>query len=398
MIHPVSASYLKSAIDRADEAHAAALLIEIDTPGGLVEDTKDVAQRMFAAKTPIIGYVTPSGARAASGGFFLLMACDAAAMAPGTNTGAAHPVAIGGENTKEDIEMQKAGSDLAAFMRSMAENRGRNVKLAETAVTESVSWTEKEALEGNLIDVIAKDRADLLAKLDGRKVKRMGGAEAVLDLKGPVVPSRGMTALERLQDFLLHPMIAGLLLMIGVLGIYTEITNPGVVLPGVVGVIAIVLFAYAAHILPVNVLGLLLIGAGIVLFILEIKITSHGLLGIGGTIALVAGSLLLFNGPIPELRLPLAAVLPTSLALAGIMFVIVRYVVRAQKGRVATGREGMVGEIGVASTDLSPEGQIFVHGELWNARAGGTIPRGARVRIRAVDEMLLHVEPEGRGA
>ena len=398
VIHPVSASYIKEAIEAADKAGAAALVIEMDTPGGLVEDTKDLAQRMLAARTPIIGFVTPFGARAASGGFFILLACDVAAMSPGTNTGAAHPITLGGENTKENIEIQKAESDLAAFARSLAENRGRNAKLAESAVTTSVSWTEKEALDARLVDMIAKDLTDLLKKLDGRKIRRMSGEQSVLDLKGTVVRSRAMTLLERVQNFLLIPEIAALLLGIGMLGIYVELTHPGVILPGAVGVAAILLFAYAAHILPVNVFGLLLIALAVALFVLEIKITSHGLLGLAGVVSLAAGSLLLFNGPIPELRLPVLAVLPTSLALGGVMLVIVRYVVRAQRERVATGREGMVGQIGVAETDLSPEGKIFVHGEYWNARASGPVPRGARVRIRAVDDMLLIVEPEGRGA
>src|SRR5437867_3231607 len=207
VIHPVSASYIKEAIEAADKAGAAALVIEMDTPGGLVEDTKDLAQRMLAARTPIIGFVTPFGARAASGGFFILLACDVAAMSPGTNTGAAHPITLGGENTKENIEIQKAESDLAAFARSLAENRGRNAKLAESAVTTSVSWTEKEALDARLVDMIAKDLTDLLKKLDGRKIRKMNGEEAVLDLKGAIVHSREMTVIEKVQNFLLTPLV-----------------------------------------------------------------------------------------------------------------------------------------------------------------------------------------------
>src|SRR5262245_31638158 len=203
IIHPVSAIYLAGAIARADAEGAAALVIEMDTPGGLVDSTKEIVQKILAAKTPVIGFVTPSAARAASGGFLLLLACDAAAMSPGTNAGAAHPVALGGENKKEDIEMQKAESDIAAFTRSIAENRGRNVKLAESAVTESVSWTEREALNGKLIDAIATDVEDLAAKLDGKTVTRLGGKEARLDLKGRIVRSREMTILERTQNFIL---------------------------------------------------------------------------------------------------------------------------------------------------------------------------------------------------
>lgn len=398
IIHPVSASYLRDAVERADGAKAAALIIEIDTPGGLVESTKDLNQRMLVARTPIIGYVTPFGARAASGGFFVLLACDVAVMAPGTNTGAAHPVGLGADNSKDDIGLKKAESDLAAYARSLAENRARNAKLAETAVTQSISWTEKEALEAKLIDAIAVDLRDLLEKLNGRRIKKLSGEEIVLDLAGPVVRARDMTLHEKIQNFLLTPEVAGLLLLIGMLGIYVEMTHPGVIFPGVAGAVALLLFAYAAHILPINVLGLLLIGVAVVLFVLEIKIVSHGLLGIGGLVALTAGSLLLFDGPIPELRLPVLVVLPTSLAVGGIMLVVVRYVVRAHRGRVATGTQGMIGEIGIATTDLSPEGKVFVHGEYWNARADGPLPQGARVRIRAVDDMDLFVEPEGRQA
>lgn len=398
MIHPVSASYLEDAIDSADRTQAAALVIVMDTPGGFVESTKEIAQKILAARTPVIGFVTPAGARAASGGFFLLMACDLAVMSPATNTGAAHPVTGSGEDHEEDIGMQKAESDLSAFMRSMAENRGRNVKLAESAVRESVSWTEKEALEGKLIEIVALDLDDLKKQAEGRTIRRMNGAEAKLDLSGAVVPSRAMTTIERVQDFLLTPAIAAGLLGLGLLGLYIELTHPGLILPGAVGVTCLALFGYAAHILPVNIIGLLLIGLSIALFVLELKFTSHGLLGLGGTVSLVAGSLMLFNGPIPEMRLPAMLVLPTSLALAGGMLFVMRFVVRAQRAVVATGREGLVGEIGVASTDLALDGKIFVHGEYWNARAIAPVLRGARVRVRAVDDMRLVVEPEGSGA
>jgi membrane-bound serine protease (ClpP class) len=397
-IHPISAAYIESAIEAADKAGAAALILEMDTPGGVVDDTKEIVQHIWAAKTPVIGYVTPSGARAASGGFMLLIACDIAAMSPGTNTGAAHPIQMGGDNRKENIEIQKAESDVAAFARTAAENRGRNVALAEKGVTESASWTEKEALEGKLIEVIAKDRADLLRQLEGRTIKRWSGETTVLRLTGPVVPSRAMTALEKFQSFLVNPLIVSLLLSLGILGIYVEVTHPGVIVPGIVGGLSLLLFFYASRLLPVNFVGLAFIALAMTLFVLELKIVSHGLLGLGGVVCLAAGFLLLFNGPIPEMRLPVLAVLPTSLALGALMFFILRYVVAAQRERVATGREGMIGEIGVAETDLAPEGRIFVHGEYWNARASGSIARGSRVRVRSVDDMLLHVEAEGRSA
>jgi len=397
-IHPISAAYLESAIDGADAAGAAALVLEMDTPGGTVDDTKEIVQKIWAAKTPIIGFVTPSGARAGSGGFILLLACDVAAMSTGTNTGAAHPIYGTGETHKEDILVQKMESDLAAFARTAATNRGRNAVLAEKAVVESTAWTEKEALDGKLIEVIAKDRADLLRQLEGRTIKRFSGESVVLHLSGAVVPSRAMTTLERFQSFLVNPLVLFLLLNVGILGIYVEVTHPGVVAPGVVGGVSLLLFFYASRLLPVNFIGLAFIALAMVLFVLELKFTSHGLLGLGAIVSLAAGFLMLFNGPIPEMRLPWLAVLPTSLALGVVMFVILRYVMAAQRERVATGREGMVGEIGVAETDLSPEGKIFVHGEYWNARASGSIARGSRVRVRAVDDMLLHVEAEGRSA
>lgn len=398
VIHAVSAAYLNDAIDRADGAGAAALVIRMNTPGGLVDDTKAIIQKIFAAKTPVIGFVTPSGARAASGGFFLLIACDAAAMSPATNTGAAHPVTLGGENKKDDIMLQKAESDLAAFARSIAENRGRNVQLAERAVRESLSWSETEALKARLIDVIARDLPELLKSLDGKTVKRMNGERQTLRLGGRIVESRGMTASERFRNFLLVPEVAFILLGLGLLGIYIEMNHPGLIFPGAVGVTSLLLFAYAAHILPVNFLAVLMVLASVVLFILEIKFTSHGLLGLGGVVALVAGSLLLFEGDIPELRVHPMVVLPVSLTIAALMFLIVTYIVRARHEKVATGREGMIGEIGVAATDLEPEGKIFVHGEYWNARAAGPVPRGSRVRIRAVEEMRVLVEPAGRDA
>jgi membrane-bound serine protease (ClpP class) len=398
IIHPVSAAYLTGALERADQAGAAALIIEMNTPGGLVSSTKELIQKILAAKTPVIGYVTPSGADAASGGFFLLMACDAAVMSPGTNTGAAHPVMGGGDNTKENIEIQKAQSDLAAFARSIAENRGRDVALVESAVTKIVSWTENEALRAKLIDLIARDRDELVRGLDGRKVKRMGGRVETLDLRGAIVPSSAMTAAERFQGFLLTPLVAFLLLGLGLLGIYIEMNHPGLVFPGAVGAVCLILFAYAAHILPVSALGLILIALSIVLFVLEIKFVSHGLLGIGGVIALIAGSLMLFKGDIPELRLHPLFVIPIAFVVGSLMFLVVTYVVRARREKIATGREGMIGEVGVAATDLTPDGKIFVHGEYWNAHADGTVERGARVRIRAVDEMRLLVEPARREA
>ena len=395
IIHPISAAYLIEAIDTADAAGAALLLIEMDTPGGLVEDTKDVVQRMLAARTPIVVYVTPSGARAASGGFYLLMAADVAAMAPATNTGAAHPIVLGGENTKEDIGIQKAESDLAAFMRTIAEHRHRNVALAEKAVVESVSFTESEALKEGLIDLVAKDRAELLAALDGRTIHRFDGTETRLSARGPVSPPLARSLAQRFLSPLVEPSIVMLLLMIGIFAIYVELSHPGMILPAVVGVLALLLFALASRVLPINVVGLLLVVLGLVLFILEIKVVSYGMLALGGTGCLVAGLLMLFPRDVPALRVSPALVLPLAGTMAALMGLVVMLVGRAQTAPVVTGAEGMLGETGRAVSALAPSGQIFVHGETWEARSAAPIAAGETVRVRGVEGLVLLVEKTG---
>lgn len=395
IIHPLSAGYLIEAIDTADAAGASLLLIEMDTPGGLVDSTKDVVQRMLRATTPIVVYVSPAGARAASGGFLLLLAADVAAMAPATNTGAAHPVAPGSENNKEDIGLKKAESDIAAFVRTVAEHRKRNVALAEKAVVESVSFTETEALKEGLIDLVAKDRAALLAALDGREIQRFDGTRTKLAARGPVIPPLARSLPQRLLGPLLQPELVLLLLGIGVVALYIELSHPGLILPGVVGVVALLLFALAFRFLPMNAVGVLLVVLGLVLFVLEIKVVSYGMLAVGGTGCLVAGLLLLFPRDVPALRVSPALVLPLAGAMAGIMSLIVVLVSRAQSAPVVTGVEGMVGETGRALSALAPSGQVFVHGETWEARAGAPVAAGEAVRVRGVAGLVLLVEKAG---
>jgi len=398
VIHPLSADYLIEAIDEADRDGASALIIEIDTPGGLVESTKEITQRMLRAKTPIVVYVSPSGARAASAGFLLLIASDTAAMAPGTNTGAAHPVDISGPSSKDDIGLKKAESDLATFARTIAQNRRRNVDLAQKAVVESVSFTEAEALRKGLIDLIARDRTELLAKLNGRKIRRFDGSETVLNTTGPVREPLQRSLVQRLLGPLLQPELVVILLGIGILGLYVELTHPGLILPGVVGVLCLLLFALAFRYLPVNMVGLLLLTLGVALFVLEIKVVSHGFLTAGGIACLVAGMLMLFPRDIPALRLPVGFVLPIAHVLAAVMGLLVTLVTRAQTARIVTGAEGMIGEVGRAASDLEPFGKVFVHGETWEARSGSPVARGQEVRVTGVEGLRLLVERIGGGS
>ena len=394
IIHPLTAQYLVVAIERADEENAALLLVEIDTPGGLVDSTKEIVQHIEAATTPVAVYVAPSGARAASAGFFILISADVAAMAPGTNTGAAHPVDATGHGTedKEDAGAAKAENDVAAFVRTTAQHRGRNLEFAEKAVRESSSYTEEEALDHRLVDLIARDRAELLEKLDGRKVRRFGGEEVELHTRGAVREIE-KSFLQGILGPLLHPQLVLLLLGLGVTGLYVEISHPGMIFPGVVGVLCLLLAALAFQFLPMNAIGLLLIAIGLGLFVLELKVTSYGALTIGGLACLLFGMLILFPRDVPAFHVPLSFVLPLAIAVGGVMSFFVVLVTRAQRTPVATGIQGMVGEVGRASTSVSKDGKVFVHGEHWDARSTSAISAGDRVRVLAVEGTRLVVEP-----
>jgi len=393
IIHPLTAQYLVQSIARADEDKAGLLVIELDTPGGLVDSTEEILQAMSAARTPVAVFVAPSAARAASAGFFILMASDVAAMAPSTNTGAAHPVGMSdAPETKDDIHAQKAENDLAARIRTLAEKHGRNVEIAEKAVRDSTAYTETEALAEHLIDLVARDRADLLEKLDGRRVKRLNGEETVLHTRGPVREVE-KSFLQSVLGPILHPQLVLLLLGLGVMGLYVEISHPGLILPGVVGVLCLLLAALAFQFLPVNVVGLLLVVVGLGLFVLEIKVTSYGALTVGGFACLILGLLLMFPRDVPALRVPIGFVLPLAVAVGGVMTFFLVLVTRAQRVPVATGSQGMIGEIGRASTAVSSDGKVFVHGEHWDARSTSAVAAGDRVRVLAVEGARLVVEP-----
>jgi membrane-bound serine protease (ClpP class) len=392
-IQPITAEYIDRAIERARQTNADAVLIELSTPGGLLDSTRTIIQTILASPVPVIIYVAPSGARAASAGFFILEAADVAAMAPGTNTGAAHPVTLGGEKM-DDTMKAKVENDSAAFMRSYVGPRGRNVQLAETAVRESKSWTDQEALQQHLIDVVARDQNDLFHQLEGRTIKRFDGKPVKLHLAGASVDELPMTLKQRILDFLLDPNIAFLVLAVGALALYAEFNHPGAIVPGVVGVVFILLALFALNLLPTRYASLTLILAAFVLFALEAKFATHGILGLGGIVLLTLGGLLLVDGPIPQMRVQLWTALGVSVPLGVITVFLMTIALRARRSKVVTGLQGMIGAVGEARTDIDPEGKVFVQGELWNAHARSRVGLGEHVVVRKVEGLELEVEKE----
>ena len=392
-IQPITAEYIDRAIEHARQTNADAVLIELSTPGGLLDSTRTIIQTILASPVPVIIYVAPSGARAASAGFFILEAGDVAAMAPGTNTGAAHPVTLGGEKM-DDTMKAKVENDSAAFMRSYVGPRGRNVQLAETAVRESKSWTDQEALQQHLIDVVARDQNDLLHQLDGRTIKRFDGKTAKLHLAGDPIDELPMTLKQRILNFLLDPNIAFLVLAVGALALYAEFNHPGAIVPGVVGVVFILLALFALNLLPTRYASLTLILAAFVLFALEAKFATHGILGLGGIVLLTLGGLLLVDGPIPQMRVQLWTALGVSVPLGLITVFLMTIALRARRSKVVTGLQGMIGAVGEARTDIDPEGKVFVQGELWNAHARARVGLGEHVVVRKVEGLELEVEKE----
>ena len=390
-IQPISDEYIGRAIEQARQTNADAVLIELRTPGGLVDSTRSIIQKMLASPVPVIVYVAPSGGRAASAGFFILEAADIAAMAPGTNTGAAHPVTLGGEKM-DDVMKQKLENDSAAFMRSFVGPRGRNVALAETAVRESKSWTDKEALDQHLIDYVARDQEDLFQQLQGKPIKRFDGKTVTLDLVGAQVVELPMTLKQRILDFLLDPNIAFLVLAVGALALYAEFNHPGAVLPGVVGVVFILLALFALNLLPTRYAAFTLIMAAFVMFALEAKFATHGVLGIAGIALMTIGGLLLVDGPIPEMRVKLWTALSVSIPLGAITVFLMSIALKARRNKVTTGKRGMIGSVGEAKTDIDPEGKVFVQGELWNAHAPVRVQMGEHVVVRKVEGLELEVE------
>ena len=363
-------------------------MIEMDTPGGLDTAMREIVKELFASPVPVAVFVTPAGARAASAGAVIGLAADVLAMSPGTNIGAAHPVSLG--ETPDKVMQEKVVNDAEAYVEGVARKRGRNVEVARTMVRASSSLSAEKALEARVVDLIAADRGDLLKKLDGRIVHR-DGTDLTLRLAGVRAESFGMNARQRILNTVSNPNVAYVLMMLGFLGLFFELSNPGVILPGVIGGISLILAFFAFQTLPVNYAGVLLIIFALILFIAEIKIVSHGMLAVGGVVSMVFGSLLLFESPEPYLRLSLGVIATTVLAVTVFFLVAVTKAVQAHRRRPVTGIEGLVGECGTAESDLAPEGKVFVRGEYWDAWSDERIAQGEKVIVVAVEGMRLGV-------
>lgn len=394
VINPVTAEYLHDALAQADAVGAQALIVQLDTPGGLDTSMRIIIKDFTGAKVPIVVYVAPSGGRAASAGVFLTFAAHVAAMAPGTNIGAAHPVAMGGGEMDKTMK-EKVENDSVAYIKSIAEQRGRNVTWAEDAVRKSVSVTEREALGLKVIDLVAEDLATLRDRLDGRKVALAAGP-VVLRTKGAPLEFFPMSRRLELLKALSDPNIAYVLMTIGTIGILAELYNPGAILPGIVGAISLILAFYSFQSLPVNYAGVLLILLGVVLFILEVSVTSYGLLALGGVTAMILGSLMLVKTDAPFLQISWSVILPVVSLAAGLTLVMVGMGLRAMRRQPMTGREGMVGLVGVAKTPVAPQGKILVHGELWEAISEQPLQPGDRAEIMKLEGLTLYVKPTAK--
>jgi membrane-bound serine protease (ClpP class) len=392
-ITPASAEVITSAITRAEREGASALIITLNTPGGLDTSMREIISRMDGSRVPIIIYVAPSGARAASAGFIILIAADVAAMAPGTASGAAHPVMGDGRDLDKTMS-EKVVNDAAAFLRSHAEKRGRDPQTAESAIRESKSFTEREALDKHLIEIIARDEQDLLSQLDGRTITRVDGSQTVLHVAGEKLVEIIPNIRQRLLMALADPRIAFVLFALGALCVYFEFQHPGAIVPGVVGTLSVVLALYGFHMLPINLTGVVLILVAIGLFVLEAKVGGFGVLGLGGIVAAVVGSLILIDVPNPEMRIPLKLVLAVVIPFGVIMTFMLRLAIRARRSKVTTGTSGMIGLMGRAETAIAPEGTVFVRGELWRARSRMSVSRGENVRVTSIEGLTLDVEAE----
>ncbi len=388
-IHPITAEYIVKAIERADREKAELVLLEMNTPGGLDTSMREIIKAIVNSRTPVAVYVSPGGSRAASAGLYIGVACDIFAMAPGTNTGAAHPVGISiiGKGMDETME-GKVTNDAASYIRTLAEKRGRSLTMADDAVRKSMSYTESESLKGGLIDLVAASTGELLRMLDGRKIKRFNGEEQVLKLKDVTVVDVPLSFRKKFLLTISNPNLAYILLMIGLLGLYFEFAHPGAILPGVLGGLCLLLAIFSFQILPINYVGLMLILLALILFILEVKVQSYGMLAVGGIAAMVIGSMMLISSPVPELRPSLGIIIPVAVGISLIVIFLVYLVFKAHARRSSTGKEGMVGEIGTAMTDLTPSGSIFVHGEIWEAVADEKIKKGEEVKVSGADDGL----------
>ena len=391
-ISPGTAEFIKTGIKKAEENEAGVIIIELDTPGGLAESMRIIVQNILGSKVPVVVYVSPSGARAASAGVMITMAADVAAMAPGTNIGAAHPVGAGGKDIDGKMS-EKVINDMVAQAKSVAEKRGRNAKWVEDAIRESVSVTETEALKENIIDLIAENTDDLIRQLNGRELKDRGVLN-LAEVKKVVIEE---TLRTKILKTISNPNIAYILMMIGLAGLYFELSHPGAIFPGVIGGIALILAFFAMQTLPVNYAGILLIVLAIIFFIMEMKITSYGLLSVAGIVSLLLGSLMLFECGTPDMKLSMRVLLPTVVLISGFFVAVASLVFRAQISKPTTGSMGLVGEIGIVKKALAPEGKVFVHGELWNARAKEPLDENVKVRVVKVVNLILEVESVDEG-
>jgi len=393
IIHPVAEEFIVDSLARADDLGAEAFVLELSTPGGLLTSTRGIFTAMLEAETPVVVFVSPRGSQAASAGFFLLMAADVAAMAPGTNTGAAHPVGGQGEEIEGPMG-EKVEKDAAATIRSLATRSGRNAELAEEAVLESRSFTADEALESGLVDILAANLQELLQELDGTEVSREGRDTVVLQTASARVERLEMSGFQKFLSTIAHPNIAYILMTLGGLGLYFELSNPGAVLPGVVGGICLILAFFALSVLPVNYAGVALIILAMIFFIAEIKVTSYGLLTVAGVISLILGSLMLFKSADPAIRVSLELIISMAVFTLVVVTFLVSMVIRSHRAQVATGAEGLLHKYGVTRTQVGRRGKVFVHGEIWNASADEEIPAGSPVEIVSVDGLTLRVRPE----
>jgi membrane-bound serine protease (ClpP class) len=396
-VEPILATYIDEGLADAAKRHAALVLITMDTPGGLSDSMKDIIQHILESPVPVAVFVAPTGSRGASAGFFILLSADVAAMASGTHAGASTPIFINGGFSMpiDEVLRKKINNDATAFLRSFTEKRGRNPKLAETAVTDARAFTEKEALDGKMIDLIAENREDLLGQLNGREITRFNGKTSKLSLENYTVAEFHLSGRQKFLSRIVQPDAFFLLLIIGVLGLYTEFTHPGVVAPGVVGGICIVLAMYAMQLLPVNFAGLLLIGLAIVLFVLEAKLTSHGVLLVGGIVSMLLGATFLIRSPLTPGGVSVGVALAATLPFALLSVFLMRLVLKSRKWKSSTGREELLGEQGVVTTAVpgGGEGMIRIHGELWRASAKEDIQAGATVRVLRVNGLKLEIEP-----
>ena len=397
-VEPILATYIDEGLQDAAQRHASLVLITMDTPGGLSDSMKDMIQHILASRVPVAVYVSPTGARGASAGFYILLSADIAAMARGTHTGSATPViAIGGAFPMQIDEAfrKKINQDATAFLRSFTERRGRNPELAEKAITEGKAFTEKEALDAKMIDLVANSTEELLQQLDGRTITRFDGTRVTLALKNAVLTPFELSARQKFLSRIVQPDIFFLLLILGALGLYTEFTHPGVIAPGVIGGICMVLALYDMHFLPVNLAGLFLLALAIVFFILEAKAPSHGVLALGGIVSMFLGALFLIRSPLTAGGVSLGVAASATIPFGIIAVVLTRLVLHSRKWKTATGREELIGLSGTVTTELKPgvEGMVRVHGELWRAVSSQPVPEGQAVRITKVEGLKLYVEP-----